>query len=103
MTQIAEVGAVRRVFSARMPTLARASVVAALALFVAADAALAATVALAGKSQAEGTAEQRWACEQDAVKFCGTEIPNVPLITACMIKNVKKLSPTCRAQFKQTD
>ena len=60
------------------------------------------TVALAGKSQAEGTAEQRWACEQDAFKFCGSEIPNVPRITACMVKNVKKLSPACRAQFKQT-
>jgi len=60
------------------------------------------TVALAEKSQAEGMAEQRWACEQDAFKFCGSEIPNVPRITACMIKNVKKLSPACRAQFKQT-
>ena len=60
------------------------------------------SVALAGKSQAEGTAEQRWACEQDAFKFCGSEIPNVPRITACMIKNVRKLSPACRVQFKQT-
>jgi hypothetical protein len=55
-----------------------------------------------GKSQAEGTPEQRWACEQDAFKFCGNEIPNVPRITACMTKNIKKLSPACRAQFKQT-
>jgi len=60
------------------------------------------TVALAGNSQAEGTAEQRWACEQDAFKFCGSEIPNVPRITASMIKNVKKLSPACRTQFRQT-
>ena len=60
------------------------------------------TVALAGKCQAQGMAEQRWACEQDAFKFCGSEIPNVQRITACMIKNVKKLSPACRAQFKQT-
>ena len=60
------------------------------------------TGAPAGKSQAQGMAEQRWACEQDAFKFCGSEIPNVPRITACMIKNVKKLSPACRAQFKQT-
>jgi len=60
------------------------------------------TATLAGKSQAEGTAEQRWACEQDAFKFCGSEIPNVPRITACMIKNVRKLSPACRVQFKQT-
>jgi hypothetical protein len=60
------------------------------------------TAAPAGKSQAQGMAEQRWACEQDAFKFCGNEIPNVQRITACMIKNVKKLSPACRAQFKQT-
>jgi hypothetical protein len=60
------------------------------------------TVALVGKSQAEGTPEQRWACEQDAFKFCGSEIPNVPRITTCMTKNIKKLSPACRAQFKQT-
>jgi hypothetical protein len=60
------------------------------------------TVALIGKSQAEGTPEQRWACEQDAFKFCGNEIPNVPRITACMTKNIKKLNPACRAQFKQT-
>jgi hypothetical protein len=55
-----------------------------------------------GKSQAEGTPEQRWACEQDAFRFCGYEIPNVPRITACMAKNIKKLSPACRAQFNQT-
>jgi hypothetical protein len=60
------------------------------------------TAGLAGKSRAQGMAEQRWACEQDAFKFCGNEIPNVQRITACMIKNVKKLSPACRAQFKQT-
>ena len=60
------------------------------------------TVAVAEKSQAQGTAEQRLASEQDAFKFCGSEIPNIPRITACMTKNVKKLSPACRAQFKQT-
>ena len=60
------------------------------------------TVAVAEKSQAQGTPEQRWACQQDAFKFCSGEIPNVPRITACMTKNVKKLSPACRAQFKQT-
>ena len=60
------------------------------------------TAAPVEKSRAQGTPEQRWACEQDAFKFCGSEIPNVPRITACMTKNVKKLSPACRAQFKQT-
>jgi hypothetical protein len=59
-------------------------------------------VTLSGPGQAQGTPEQRWACEQDAFKFCGNEIPNVPRITTCMSKNIKKLSPACRAQFKQT-
>ncbi|MGB9385691.1 MAG: hypothetical protein WCB50_12910 [Pseudolabrys sp.] len=54
-------------------------------------------------SQAEGTPEQRCACEQDAFRVCGNEIPNVARITHCMVKNVKKLSPARRAQFKQTN
>jgi hypothetical protein len=57
----------------------------------------------AEKSQAQGTHEQRLACTEDAFKFCGAEIPNVPRITECMIKNLKQLSPVCRAQFKQAD
>ena len=60
-------------------------------------------VTLAEKSQAQGTHEQRLACTEDAFKFCGAEIPNVPRITECMIKNLKQLSPVCRAQFKQND
>ena len=51
-------------------------------------------------SMAEGTPEQRWACEQDAFKYCRSEIPSVSRVTACMSKNLKKLSPPCRAQFK---
>jgi len=58
--------------------------------------------AATGNSQAEGTPEQRWACTSDAFRFCGNEIPDVPRITVCMAKNIKKLSPACRAQFKQT-
>ena len=59
-------------------------------------------VALTEPGLAQGTPEQRWACEEDAFKFCGKETPNVERITACMNKNVKKLSPGCRAQFKRT-
>jgi len=51
-------------------------------------------------SNAEGTPEQRWACEQDAFKYCSSEIPSVSRVTTCMTKNLKKLSPPCRAQFK---
>ena len=60
-------------------------------------------VTLAENSQAQGTHEQRMACTEDAFKFCGAEIPNVPRITECMVKNLKQLSPVCRAQFKQPD
>jgi hypothetical protein len=71
---------------------------AALTSFVAA--ALVAVTASAA-SAGEGTAEQRWACEHDALTFCSREIPNVDRITACMVNNFKKLSPLCRAQFRQ--
>ena len=56
--------------------------------------------AFVGGCDAAGTPEQRRACRHDAFKFCGNEIPDVPRITACMQKNLKKLSPACRAQFK---
>jgi hypothetical protein len=52
-------------------------------------------------SAGDGTAEQRWACQHDAFAICGSEIPNVDRITACMVRNLKKLSPPCRAQFRQ--
>ena len=51
-------------------------------------------------SFAEGTPEQRRACEADAMKFCREFVPNAKRITECMQKNVAKLSPLCRTQFK---
>ncbi len=57
-------------------------------------------LAFVGMTEAAGTPEQRHACRHDAFKFCRNEIPDVPRITACMEKNLKKLSPACRAQFK---
>lgn len=58
------------------------------------------TLATQGAAQADGTPEQRRACRSDAMKFCHDYIPNVERITACMEKNVSKLSPLCRTQFK---
>ncbi len=51
-------------------------------------------------AQAAGTPDQRRACRQDAMTFCRAYVPNVKRITACMEKNVKKLSPLCRKQFR---
>src|SRR5882757_1760270 len=52
-----------------------------------------------GSLNAAETAEQQEACFEDAMKFCGSEIPDVQRITACMVRNIHRLSPRCRAQF----
>jgi hypothetical protein len=84
--------------SSELKEIVMAERAAALTSFVAA--ALVA-VATSNASAGDGTAEQRWACQHDAFAFCGSEIPNVDRITACMVRNLKKLSPPCRAQFSQ--
>lgn len=59
-----------------------------------------ALVAMANASHAAGTYEQRRACRADAMKFCRDQVPNVKRVTACMERNIGKLSPACRAQFR---
>lgn len=54
----------------------------------------------ASAAQAAGTPEQRRACRKDAMTFCRDFVPDVKRITACMERNVSKLSPLCRKQFK---
>ncbi len=43
------------------------------------------------------SAEAQAMCTGDAFKFCSSEIPNIPAITACMYKHKAELSPGCRA------
>jgi hypothetical protein len=43
------------------------------------------------------TAEAQQMCTGDAFKFCSSEIPNIPAITACMYKHRAELSSGCRA------
>jgi hypothetical protein len=43
------------------------------------------------------SAEAQQMCTADAFKFCSSEIPNIPKITACMFKHRSELSPGCRA------
>jgi len=61
--------------------------------------AIAVLAAASSTVQAAGTPEQRKACRKDAMTFCREFVPDVNRITACMEKNVKKLSPLCRTQF----
>lgn len=54
---------------------------------------------LSSAAFAQGTQEQREACEADANKWCPYDIPNVDAIAACLRKNIKWISPACQAQF----
>jgi hypothetical protein len=55
---------------------------------------------LSEPAAAQGTPEQRQACQPDAMRLCGEFIPDVDRITACMIKQRMRLSPPCRAVFE---
>ena len=43
------------------------------------------------------SSEAREMCTGDAFRLCSSEIPNIPKITACMIKRRTDLSAGCRA------
>jgi hypothetical protein len=48
---------------------------------------------------AQGTPEQRAACENDAMRLCGDFVPDERRITACMSAKRRYLSPGCRRVF----
>ena len=50
---------------------------------------------------AQGTPDQRAACENDAMRLCGEFVPDVNRITACMQRKRAYLSPRCRAVFSR--
>ncbi|MDC7784474.1 hypothetical protein PQJ75_07155 [Rhodoplanes sp. TEM] len=56
--------------------------------------ATAAPIPLAAAPLAAG---QRAACTNDAFRLCGTEVPRVDQIMACLKKARPSLSPACRA------
>jgi hypothetical protein len=43
------------------------------------------------------TQEQEAMCTNDAFRVCGSEIPDVDRVTACMIRNKSQLSAGCKA------
>ena len=43
------------------------------------------------------SAEAQQMCTGDAFRLCSAEIPNIPKITACMLKQRANLSSGCRA------
>lgn len=59
--------------------------------------AVAAHAALADEYR--GTFAQRMACTPDVFKLCGSEIPDVSRIVACLRQNQTQLGAPCRAVF----
>ena len=52
--------------------------------------------AVASTSGFAFSAEAQSMCSGDAFRLCSSEIPNIPKITACMIKHKSDLSAGCR-------
>lgn len=50
---------------------------------------------------AQGTAEQRDACQDDAYKFCPYDVPDADKVEACLRKYIRSISAACRAQFQK--
>ena len=66
---------------------------------LAAFGAVTALIACGSAAQAQGTAQERSACEGDAFRFCSSDIPFVSKIEACLVSNEAQISPACRAEF----
>jgi hypothetical protein len=54
---------------------------------------------IATPAAAQGTPEQRAACEQDAYRFCSQYIPDERRTGACLRRHRVSLSPACRRMF----
>lgn len=52
--------------------------------------------AVSSTSSLAFSAEAQQMCSGDAFRLCSSEIPNIPKITACMIKQRTNLSGGCR-------
>ena len=47
------------------------------------------------------TAAEQQACQDDAFRLCGDAIPDERRVRACLIKNMRRLSPSCRRLFQR--
>ncbi len=57
--------------------------------------------ALSSTSSFAFSAEAQQMCTGDAFRLCGSEIPNISKITACMIKQRASLSAGCRVVLER--
>jgi hypothetical protein len=61
---------------------------------------LAAVAHTALAEEYRGTFAQRMACTPDVFRLCGSEIPDVGRIVACLRQNQTQLGAPCRAVFE---
>jgi hypothetical protein len=47
------------------------------------------------------TPEEQAACQDDAFKFCNEQIPDESKVKACLLHNMRKLTPACRKMFSR--
>jgi hypothetical protein len=47
------------------------------------------------------TMEAQQMCSGDAFRLCSSEIPDIPRVTACMVRHRSDLSPGCRAVMER--
>ena len=55
----------------------------------------------AGSASAANNAEAQQACQDDAFKFCNELIPDEEKVKACLIHNLRRLTPACRRMFSR--
>jgi hypothetical protein len=53
--------------------------------------------ALSSRKSFAFSAEAQQMCTGDAFRLCSSDIPNIPAITACMVKHRTQLSSGCRS------
>ncbi len=63
--------------------------------------ALTATTALFTSPVLAFSSEAQQMCSADAMRLCSSEIPDIPRITACMVRNRHHVSPGCRAVMER--
>ena len=47
------------------------------------------------------TQEEQMACQDDAFRLCQNAMPDEQRVKACLITNMRKLSPACHAMFQR--
>ena len=47
------------------------------------------------------TQEEQMACQDDAFRLCGNAVPDEQRVKACLLANMRRLSPTCRRMFQR--